>query len=193
MSAFSSPRSSRIAAIALLVFVLFVVYSLTIGPLISAYARVNTALAESAELLQRYRQIASRREVFAAELDKLAFQQDNSGVYLPGDTDALAAARLQEIVNSTVVSGGGQLRSVQILPAKDDGTFRKIGVRAQMTGNIAAVARILYAFEAGDIFLFIENIDISNRRARRRNTDRTDPELLIRVDLSGYLRPEAPG
>lgn len=193
MSAFSSPRSSRIAAIALLVFVLFVVYSLTIGPLISAYARVNTALAESAELLQRYRQIASRREVFAAELDKLAFQQDNSGVYLPGDTDALAAARLQEIVNSTVVSGGGQLRSVQILPAKDDGTFRKIGVRAQMTGNIAAVARILYAFEAGDIFLFIENIDISNRRARRRTTDRTDPELLIRVDLSGYLRPEAPG
>lgn len=193
MSAFSSPRSSRIAAIALLVFVLFVVYSLTIGPLISAYARVNTALAESAELLQRYRQIASQREVFAAELDKLAFQQDNSGVYLPGDTDALAAARLQEIVNSTVVSGGGQLRSVQILPAKDDGTFRKIGVRAQMTGNVAAVARILYAFEAGDIFLFIENIDISNRRARRRNTDRTDPELLIRVDLSGYLRPEAPG
>lgn len=193
MNSFSSPRSSRLAALGLLVLVVFVVYSLTVGPLISAYARVNTALGESAELSEKYHRIAAQRDALAARLDKLTYQQADSGIYLPGETDALAAARLQEIVNSTVVSGGGQLRSVQILPAKADGTFRKIGVRAQMTGTITAVARILYAFEAGDIFLFIDNIDISNRRARRRNAEETDPELLIRLDLSGYLRPEIPG
>lgn len=192
MTAFSSSRSSRLAAIGLLVLVLFVVYSLTVGPLIASYARVNAGLTQSAELLEKYRRIASQKDALAAKLEALNFQQDDSGVYLPGDTDALAAARLQEIVNSTVVSGGGQLRSVQILPTKADGTFRKIGVRAQMTGTISAVARILYTFEAGDVFLFVENIDITNRRARRRNGNETDPELLIRLDLSGYVRPEAP-
>ena len=49
------------------------------------------------------------------------------------------------------------------------------------------------AFEAGDTYLFVDNLDISNRQARRRtNTAQSgDPELLVRLDLSGYVRPEA--
>ena len=59
-----------------------------------------------------------------------------------------------------------------------------------MTASIAAIARILYAFEAGGTYLFVDNLEISNRRRRKRNDDQTNPQLLVRLDLTGYVRPE---
>lgn len=196
MSESMPPWVSRAAALALLVAALLGIYAVSVGPLVAAYWRVGEATQDAEALLERYRRVAAQRQDLEAQVRGLTARQAESGIYLPGDTDALAAAELQEIVNSTVTSGGGHLRSVQILPAKADGEFRRVGVRAQLTGNIAAIARILYAFEAGDTFLFVDNLDISNRRARRTRDARDpsaddDPELLIRLDLSGYVQPEA--
>lgn len=117
------------------------------------------------------------------------------GIYLDGDTDALAAASLQEVVNATVEGSGGRLRSIQILPAKDDGKFRRISVRAQMSATIVQLARLLYAFEANKTYLFVDNLDVANRRARRRKDQaiEMDPTLIVRLDLSGYMRPEVGG
>lgn len=192
---FSAPWTSRAAAIGILVLILLVIYAIVIGPLIQAFSDVNRALADGGEQLARYQQIALQRPDMEAKFSEIAARQAKSGVYLPGDTDALAAARLQEIVNSIVESNSAQVRSVQILPTMADGDFRRVGVRIQMTGSVGALARILHAFEAGETFLFVDNLDISNRMARRTQNsgDTSDPELLIRLDLQGYVRPEVSG
>lgn len=190
---FSAPWVGRAAAFGILIGLLLLIYALFIVPMITAYAEINGATAESAELLGRYQRIIAQHSVLQEKLDSANQKHTQSGVYVPGDTDALAAAQLQEIVNSRVESNGGQVRSVQILPAKEDGDFRRVGVRVQMTASIAAVARILYGFEAGDTFLFVDNLDISNRQSRRRlaGGQQTDPQLLVRLDLTGYVRPES--
>ena len=192
---FSAPWTSRASAIGLLVLVLLVIYAIVIGPLIGAFSDVNRALADGSEQLARYQQIALQRSDLETKFAEIAARQAESGVYLPGDTDALAAARLQEIVNSIVESNSAQVRSVQILPTMADGDFRRVGVRIQMTGSMGAMARILHAFEAGETFLFVDNLDISNRMSRRNqdSADGFDPELLIRLDLQGYVRPEVSG
>lgn len=192
---FSTPWTSRAAAIGLVLLVLLVIYAIVIGPLIGAFSDVNRALADGSEQLARYQQIALQRPDLEAKFAEIAARQAESGVYLPGDTDALAAARLQEIVNSIVESNSAQVRSVQILPTMADGDFRRVGVRIQMTGSMGAMARILHAFEAGETFLFVDNLDISNRMTRRTrdSTDGFNPELLIRLDLQGYVRPEVSG
>lgn len=190
---FSAPWISRATAFGILIAILLSIYALFVGPLIAAYAEINGAMAQSTELLARYQRIISQRSALQAMLDSANQEYTQSGVYVPGDTDALAAAQLQEIVNSRVESNGGQVRSVQILPAREDGEFRRVGVRIQMTASIAAIARILYGFEAGDTFLFVDNLEISNRQSRRRLKDgqSTDPQLLVRLDLTGYVRPES--
>lgn len=195
MMASSPPWLRRSAAIGLLVAILLAVYGIVVGPILAAYSRVDEAIAETEELLARYQQIAAQRDALASQLAQLATRQTRSGIYLPGETDALAAAQLQDIVNRTIDGGGGRLRSVQILPSQSDGDFRRVGVRVQMTATIASLARILYTFEAGDTFLFIDSVDVSNRQARRRRnaTAEQDPELLVRLDLSGYVRPEVAG
>ena len=188
---FSSPWMSRATAIGVLLVLLLVGYSLLVAPLVAAYSQINGEIAQSNELLARYQRVAAQQSAHKALLDRVSATHTESGVYLPGETDALSAARLQEIVNARVESNGGQVRSVQILPPRDDGDFRRVGVRIQMTANVAAVARMLYAFEAGDMFLFVDNLEISNRQKRQRAGQATDPDLLVRLDLTGYVRPEA--
>ncbi len=184
--------TGRVAAIALLLGVGLAVYGLLIGPLIAAYEKVDREIVEANELQFMYQRIAHSRGRLQAEFERLTALQASSGIYLTGDTDALAAAALQEIVNATVESAGGRLRSVQILPAKAEGLFKRIGVRVQMSASIAELAQALYAFEAGETFLFVDNLEVSNSRARRKRKDPTpvEPSLKIRLDISGYRKPE---
>ncbi len=184
---------SRLAALALSAGVAFALYVFVAAPIVAGYAETDAAVAQAAELLDRYRRVAAARPVLQDRLDALKSRQSEIGTYLSGETDALAGAELQELVNATVAKGGGGLRSVQILPVKADGDFRRIGVRVQMTATIAQVLRVLHGLEAGSTLLFVDNLEVSNRRARRRRNQpvEMDPTLLVRLDLFGYLRPEA--
>jgi len=184
---------SRLAALALSAGVAFACYLFVVAPIVAGYAETDAAVAQAAELLDRYRRVAAARTGLQERLDALKSRQSEIGTYLGGETDALAGAELQELVNATVAKGGGGLRSVQILPVKTDGSFRRIGVRVQMTATIAQVLRVLHGLEAGSTLLFVDNLEVSNRRARRRRNQpvEMDPTLLVRLDLFGYLRPEA--
>ena len=185
---------SRVAALALSAGVAFAFYLFVVAPIVAGYAETGAAVAQAAELLDRYRRVAAARPVLQERLDALKARQSEIGTYLSGETDALAGAELQELVNTTVAKGGGGLRSVQILPVKADGGFRRIGVRVQMTATIAQVLRVLHGLEAGSTLLFVDNLEVSNRRARRRRNRpvELDPTLLVRLDLFGYLIPKSP-
>ena len=184
---------SRLAALALSAGVAFALYIFVAAPIVAGYAETDAAVAQAAESLDRYRRIAAARPALQERLDALKSRQSEIGTYLSGGTDALAGAELQELVTATVASGGGALRSVQILPVKADGGFRRIGVRVQMTATMAQVLRVLHRFEAGSKLLFVDKLEVSNRRARRRRKQpvEMDPALLVRLDLFGYIQPEA--
>ncbi len=189
----ASDRVRRLAALALSAAVVFGLYVFVVAPIVAGYAETDAAVNQAAELLDRYRRVAATRPALQDRLDILKSRQSEIGAYLGGHTDALAGAELQELVNATVAAGGGGLRSVQILPVKTDGGFRRIGVRVQMTATIAQVLRVLHGLEAGSTLLFVDNLEVNNRRARRRRNKpvQMDPTLLVRLDLFGYLRPEA--
>ncbi len=186
-------RVSRLAALVLSAGVAFALYVFVVAPIAAGYAETDAAVTQATELLERYRRVAAGRPALQQRLDALKSRQSEIGTYLSGETDALAGAELQELVNATVATGGGGLRSVQILPVKADSGFRRIGVRVQMTASIAQVLRVLHGLEAGSTLLFVDNLEVSNRRARRRRNQpvQMDPTLLVRLDLFGYLRPEA--
>jgi general secretion pathway protein M len=83
------------------------------------------------------------------------------------------------------------LRSIQTLPAEADGEFLRVAVRVQFTASLESIHHILYTLETNRPFVFLDNLDVRNRRVRRRKElENTDPDLTIRFDLAGYLRPE---
>ncbi len=181
----------RLAAAALLFAVLGAVYLYVVEPPIVAYRTADEEVERARELLIRYEAIAATRQVNQRQLDELSSRQVGSGVYLAGKTDALASAELQGRIRAAVDAHGGSLRSIQTLPVKSDGEFLRASVRVQFTAPMAAFHRILYALESEKPFVFADNLDVRNRRAKRRSgIEDFDPLLMIRFDLSGYLRPE---
>ena len=104
----------------------------------------------------------------------------------------ITAAELREVEDAAIRKAVALQEKVG-LQAVTDGEFRRVGVRVQMTATVTQLVRVLYALEAGRTFLFVDNLEVSNRRARRRRNQPVDmdPTLLVRLDLSGYLRPEA--
>ena len=184
---------SRLAALALSAGVVFAAYIFVAAPIVADYAETDAAVIQTAELLDRYRRVAAARPALQERLNALKARQSEIGTYLSGGTDALAGAELQELVNTTVANSGAGLRSVQILPVKADSGFQRIGVRVQLTATISQVLRVLHGLEAGSTLLFVDSLEVSNRRARRRRKQPVDmdPTLLVRLDLFGYLIPEA--
>jgi len=179
---------SRFAALGLLFLAIWLVYSLALAPIVGAYREVDEDIESTKSQLARLESISQSYPALKAQLDELARRTSKSGVYLAGSTDALAAASLQEDVGAQIGRAGGTLRSVQILPATSDGDFKKVTVRVQLTATLAQFTRLLYSLEAARPFVFVDNLDIKNRRTRSKDAD-PDPELIIRFDLYGYLRP----
>lgn len=182
---------SRSAALALLAGVAAAVFLLAVAPTLEAYGRTEADVREAVRLLQRYQRVASTRPAVEAQLAELEVRQAESGVYLSGATDALAAAELQDRVKAIIQASGGALTSTQALPVKTEGTLRRVSVRVQFTGTIETLHQAVYDLETYKPYLMIDNIDVRNRQRRRRaNQPEPEARLTIRLDLYGYLRPE---
>ncbi len=115
-----------------------------------------------------------------------------SGRFVVAETAPLAAARLQQHLETIVASEGGELQSVQSLPSKDDSGLTRIGLRVMMRGDYDALLRVLYSLEAENPTLFIDSVQIKAERARRRigAADETEGMVLI-FEIFGYLPPGA--
>jgi general secretion pathway protein M len=182
----------RIAAVALLLLLLGGAYLLGVRPLIATYSQNEAAIVEAQGLLARLRNVAAAEEDLQEKVQVISERQDLQSYYLTKETDALAAADLQDRVKLTVDKNGGTIRSIQTLPGEDDGEFRRVTLRVQMTTTTESVLRIAHAFEAGQPILFLDNVDIQSHSTRRTGEQQpeTEPMLTVSLDLYGYRAPE---
>jgi len=188
MTAQLSPRVSRVAAIGLLVVVLLAVHSLIVQPIVDAHIANLATIEQANTALARYRAIGREAPALADKLQ--ALQASGPAGYLEGSDETMTAAALQNRLQILVGHEGGQLNSVQVLPAKPDGPAVRIAVRGQMLATIGTLQRILYQIESG--YLFIDDIEI---RAVTPARGGPEPEfempLDVRFDVHGYMRGKA--
>lgn len=181
---------SRLAAIGLLVAVVAAVAVFAVLPTLQAYDDTVVALARAKEQVIGFERVARSRTAYEARLVELTVRESGSQVYLQGGTDALVAARLQDQVSGVIERHGGSVRSIQILPGQDDEEFRRVAVRVQFTGTTESLFQAVYSLETARPFVFIDNLDIRNRRSRRRPGQQTEnPALSVSLDLFGFVRP----
>ncbi len=181
----------RIAAVALLLVLLGGAYVLGVRPLIATYDQNEAAIIEAQDLLARLRNGAAAEEDLQEKVQEISEQQGLQSYYLMKETDALAAAELQDRVKATVGENGGTIRSIQTLPGEDEGEFRRVTLRMQMTTTTESLLRIVHAFETGQPLLFLDNVDIQSRSTRRTGEQpATEPMLTVNIDLYGYRPPE---
>jgi len=194
----TTPWVSRLTAVLLTIGMIGFLYSWVAEPILVDYRETDETIGDVEGQLAHYQRLAAMRPVLAKQLERMASEQATKGYYLSGGTDALAAAALQDQVSALVDGNGGALRSMQPLVGVDEQGFRRITVRVEMTATIESLFETLYALETGMPVLFVENLDIQSRHARRRNSQATatpvaaddEPLLVVAFDLSGYMASE---
>jgi general secretion pathway protein M len=179
----------RTLAAAILLALVSIVLSGFVQPLVDDY-RESKASIDRLEAAMRRSHVGDRDIAqLQAELAALKKRQPSTGGFLQGTNESIAAAQLQDRLKTSVEGAKGELRSTQILPSRDDGKFRRITVRAQISLSTAALQRAFYDVESSPTFLFLDNVIIRARSVPQdRNKVAQDPVLDVSFDLSGYIR-----
>ena len=122
-------------------------------------AKMQRQRDRAAEVQQRMRLLEKQ---FAAAYDQL----------VPGETPTLAAARLQERVQTFADRSGLTLVTTQVMRDKSLGSLRKTRVQMTFRGDTPAVADFLARVEYADWLLSVSRLDIGTSKRRRRRRRR---------------------
>lgn len=186
------PPASRALAVAILLAGLLLIYLAVLQPIFDDLRTTRDAIADSESAIVRFRRVAAELPRRRAELAALRGRQAASEGFLQGTNEALVAAQIQNRVKSLVEAAQGELRSTQVLPVQDEGKYRRIMLRAQMTLDTATAQRVLYGIETASPLLFIDNLDLRVHTGGDRHRVAADPLLDIRFDAYGYMRGGKP-
>jgi len=186
-----SPFLGRTLAVVLLLAAIGGIWSLIVEPVMTKYRLSAESIVQSEALIERYLRIAKVRRPLEKQMISLKRLGPSTAGYLEGASDTLAAAKLQNRVKGVVATSGGEIKSSQILPPRDDGNHRAINIRVQLSADIASLQAIFYLLESENTFLFLDNVDVRRQRTRRRRKKPADDgRLTVRFDVSGYVKRE---
>lgn len=88
---------------------------------------------------------------------------DGRTVLLPENSDAQAAALLQEMLKSAASAAQVDIQGLQVLPSETLPGASRIAVRLKGRGDLAGLDRLLYAIEASRPLLYPDNLQIQSR------------------------------
>ena len=144
-------------------------------------AKMQRQRDRAAEVQQRMRTLEKQ---FDAAYTKL----------VPGESPTLAAAQLQERVQTLADRSGLILVTTQVLREKSLGSLRKTAVKMTFRGDTPAVADFLAWVEYEDWLLSVSRLDIgTSKRRRRRRRPSARPPLTITLEVEGIMRESAQG
>jgi general secretion pathway protein M len=182
----------RIAAVALLLVAIACATAAVALPIAKAFRDYDASIANLRTQVARYDAMERMRAPLQARLSRITTQRPAGEELLGGGSTAVAGAQLQDLIKRHVAEGGGTFVSAQSLPAEDEASFERIGLRVQFTTTVEGLVRSMHAIESGRPLLIVENLDVRARAVRKgEEFDRTRPVVLaVTVDVAGFRRRE---
>lgn len=161
MAALTLPtgRNGRIAAAVLALLVLLLAWLAVVQPVLDWYG-------ERAATLTDLRVRAARESALIETLPLLHREADAASktpthAVLEGNTDAIAGASLQELVQSMASSANAQLTSIETLPAEQVGSYRRIGVRVELNAHLPVIVALLKSIEEAEPSMLVDDIRLT--------------------------------
>lgn len=178
----------RMAALAILAALVAGLLMATFGTAYSNFADQRAEAERTQRLLNRLEGLVERQGRLA---DYLAVGNDATRlnvIFLNAPQAGIGVARLQDQIGSLATNSGLSVRRVS---AVNNGAANKISLQVQVTGNIVAFSGFLVGLESSVPWLFVDSMNVSQTRQRRRdrNGAAAVPELTALLTISAYTGP----
>ncbi|WP_088343231.1 MULTISPECIES: type II secretion system protein GspM [Rhodomicrobium] len=175
----------RLAALGLLLAVIGLAVSLFVMPLVHRFDALRSEIATEREQLARFEAFAANKDAAKALTERSA-AAIRSGLFLPGETDALRTASLQAVITEVAEKQGVRLTSAHALPVHERDGLRFIGVQAELDADIRQLQALILAFESRRPYLFIQSLQVAPVAGRRQGSD----DLKVRFGIVGAVQAE---
>ncbi len=152
-------RRGQILAAGLAFFVLLAIWLGVVSPALDFYA-------ERSDELDALRLRSAREAALVETLPALRSEAQNTGTaptrqVLTGTTDAIAGATLQEQVQTMAAGANAQLTSIETLPGEQIGAYRRIGVRLELSAQLAVVIGLLKSIEEATPSMLVDDVRLT--------------------------------
>ena len=151
-----SASASRGAAVGILIGISAALWFIIVQPTIISFFEHRESIAQSQEMLAKYRGIASTRADLDSSLRKLRAAQETEDRLLTGGSTQLVGAKLQNSLKESIETNGGTLTSMQVMTGREEEGFFRIPIAVTLTSTIEPLEKIIYTIETQNPYLFIE-------------------------------------
>ena len=170
-TALPTGRPGRAAALGLTFLALALLWLGAVQPLRDWYD-------DGAATLDRRRALAGHMAALAAQVPELSqraaglgAQSDPAASLLPGETDAIAGAKLQELVQGLAAAGGVTAGSIENLPAVPAGHYRRIGLRIALVARYGVLVQMLQSIVAASPRMLVDDLHIDSAQLDAQPVD----------------------
>lgn len=130
-----------------------------VDPAWSWFQNRAESLEQRQALLHRMREVAATLPAMRAEAKARSGARDPGGTtMLPGATDAVAAADLQERIQKMATDAGISLTAVETLPAAQDGKWHKVSLRISMNSSWPVLMDFFRSIERSPTRIMIDDV-----------------------------------
>jgi general secretion pathway protein M len=124
------------------------------------FAKQSADAAQGQRVLAAYREKIGAHARLETELAALNRQLAATDTLLQGESTALAAASMQNLVKELVERHGGQVRSAQTLAPAVSGGLEKITVQYELTVPLGSLKAVSYELETGTPYLMLDAAEV---------------------------------
>ena len=181
-----TPNQSKALAIGLLFLVTVLAVLAVAIPNWLANRHYDQAIEDYTERLIRYRRFAEQAPLIEKEIQKVEAINPKK-FYIKTNNPALAASEIQESLKQLFESRKGKLVSIQILPSKDEGKYRRVSISIQANVSTLALQQILHGIESQEPHLFIDTMSVRAGQGRLyRPLPGVEPEFGLQMTIHGF-------
>ncbi len=151
-------RRGQALAVGCAVVALLAVWFAVVDPVWAWFGDRNRLLEQRQSLLHRMREVAATLPAVQAAAAAKSGHGDAPGMLmLPGASDAIAAADLQERIQKMAVLAGASLTAVETLPATPVGSWHKISLRISLNAPWPVLMELVRSVEQSPAKILIDD------------------------------------
>lgn len=158
-AAWLTGRQGQGLAVGIGVLALVLVWFGVVDPVWSWFDDRTLLLEQRQALLERMHGIAATLPRMRAEAAAKPAQGNETGtILLPGATDAVAAADLQERIQKMASTAGANLTAVETLPATVSGQWHKVALRISLNAPWPVLMDLLRAIDESTTRILVDDV-----------------------------------
>jgi general secretion pathway protein M len=157
-SSLPTGRRGQLLASALTLVVAASVWVGVVTPVLGWHAEQTQRLAQREALARRMAEVAATLPALRAQAAASGATGPAPSAVLAGETDAVAGAALQLLVQQMAAAAGTSLSSVEMLPAEAVGGYRRIGLHVALAAPWPVLVHLLQSIEQATPPMLVDDL-----------------------------------